>query len=394
MKNILLVLIGIFFASACQQKQKQDESSTAPPQHFISAGEQSLASDDMIELGDSCGVCSYSESVKDGNVYLLGANAEPQKIINQIVRFIGVPPNFDVRSATVSNAVAIVPEKGKEKGKRLILYNPEFLMTVDDSTNSKWGVVSVLCHEIGHHMLWHTLTKDKNPKNEIDADKYSGWLMRNLGASKKESIAAILALGSENDSRSHPEKNKRKSAILAGWEEADETIRYGAEDFSALIAKRSGSGSKRPPVKPTTEQPKQTQTKSSHGSSNNHPPTQTYEPKPYIPEKPVVKKKNTDFYIIIQQIVPNELEARAAVKKLVNGGFTASYVNAAEYRTLSEHGENFIVYVGPYQSEFHCGIAVEHYRKIDPSAVGFLVSNQDYIAIISGVGQVNVHAIR
>ena len=89
--------------------------------------------------------------------------------------------------------------------------------------------MSILAHEIGHHLSGHTITKKgSNPNDELEADKYSGFVLYKLGASLSDATYAIRELGSENGSSTHPPKSERIRAISQGWNEANETRNYGA----------------------------------------------------------------------------------------------------------------------------------------------------------------------
>lgn len=87
------------------------------------------------------------------------------------MRVTGISGNrFEIKAADVSNAQArIVGDK------RLILYNQEFMARVKRTTNTDWAAVSILAHEIGHHLEGHTLGKDgSRPADELEADRFSG----------------------------------------------------------------------------------------------------------------------------------------------------------------------------------------------------------------------------
>ncbi|MGZ8545123.1 MAG: hypothetical protein ACXWV0_07485, partial [Flavisolibacter sp.] len=76
---------------------------------------------------------------------------ESRNIAQEIIDIVGLKPNFEVREANVPNAAAIV-----YNGKRYVLYNPTFIRQLEQSTGTKWAGISVLAHEIGHHLNGHT----------------------------------------------------------------------------------------------------------------------------------------------------------------------------------------------------------------------------------------------
>jgi hypothetical protein len=79
---------------------------------------------------------------------------EAGQIAKEIVKTAGLPANFALMEANVENALAVVTN-----GKRYILYNPRFMVALTHATGTKWAAVSVLAHEIGHH-LWRKRNSD------------------------------------------------------------------------------------------------------------------------------------------------------------------------------------------------------------------------------------------
>jgi hypothetical protein len=81
--------------------------------------------------------------------------------------------------------------------------------------------MSILAHEIGHHLSGHTLNNnDDKLNNELQADKFSGFILYKLGATLLQAQKAINQLGTEQDTGTHPSKYKRMDIIKMGWEEA------------------------------------------------------------------------------------------------------------------------------------------------------------------------------
>lgn len=69
--------------------------------------------------------------------------------------------------------------------------------------------MSILAHEIGHHLLGHTISiGSSNPQDELEADKFSGFVLYKMGASLNDAVQAIQLLGSDTDSKTHPSKQK------------------------------------------------------------------------------------------------------------------------------------------------------------------------------------------
>jgi hypothetical protein len=84
---------------------------------------------------------------------------------------------------------------------------------------------------------------------------------------------------------------------------------------------------------------------------------------------------NKDFYIIAVSIASSETEAMDKVNSLKSEGYNSDFLWIPDYKSLSG-AEYFSVFIGPFRSESECAIAVQEYRKSNPSAYGLLVSNE------------------
>jgi len=119
--------------------------------------------------------------------------------------------------SNISNAIATT-----YKGIRYILYDKEFMESIAARTNS-WSKVSILAHEIGHHVYGHTLSEapslSASRQMELEADEYSGFVMYKLGVSLSQAQEAIhLASTNKDDTYStHPSRDKRLRAIAKGY---------------------------------------------------------------------------------------------------------------------------------------------------------------------------------
>lgn len=155
----------------------------------------------------------------EGSKTVQAAPGDPDAatIIQQIIDVVGLKPNFEVKAANVLNAAAVV-----YGGKRYILYNPNFFNGLTRATGNKWAAVSVLAHEIGHHLDGHTLTgSGSRPETELEADEFSGFVLRKMGASLNDAQAAMKMAAQQRSSATHPGQYDRLTAIADGWNKAD-----------------------------------------------------------------------------------------------------------------------------------------------------------------------------
>ena len=99
---------------------------------------------------------------------------------------------------------------------------------------------------------------------------------------------------------------------------------------------------------------------------------------------------NKDFYIIAVSIASSETEAMDKVNSLKSEGYNSDFLWIPDYKSLSG-AEYFSVFIGPFRSESECAIAVQEYRKSNPSAYGLLVSNESSKRVsITGTNKIKI----
>ncbi|MDP5120162.1 MAG: M48 family metalloprotease [Spirosomaceae bacterium] len=150
---------------------------------------------------------------------MLGFRSRPEAIeaVNEIVRRSGLKQNFYVMECpNIDNCFAAVRD-----GERLIVYDAAFMKKINGMTNTDWSAMSILAHEIGHHLQGHTLKMGGSEQSkEIEADEFSGFVMYQMGATLKEAQSAIQRLATDYDSGTHPPKGQRLGAIKRGFDNA------------------------------------------------------------------------------------------------------------------------------------------------------------------------------
>lgn len=172
----------------------------------------------QIHLEHSCG---FSENItRVAVIHEFTTNSEAETVMNDIMNNVGLRPNFRVLPADVPNAAAVVSEQ-----VRYILYNPTFIQSVRTGTKTNWSAISILAHEIGHHLNGHTLTNlGSRPNMELEADEFSGFILRKMGATLEQSQAAMKYLANPRGSSTHPPRDERLKSIERGWRQADEML--------------------------------------------------------------------------------------------------------------------------------------------------------------------------
>jgi hypothetical protein len=156
-----------------------------------------------------------------------------KEIIHSIISSVGLKPNFEIREAKISNAAAV-----NYKGKRYILYDAKFIERIQNTAQTDWAAISILAHEIGHHLNGHTLLGkgNDNPALELEADEFSGFILRQMGASLEDAQKATRLMSSVRESASHPGRKARLTAIEKGYLSANERILAYANQAKVHIA--------------------------------------------------------------------------------------------------------------------------------------------------------------
>lgn len=147
------------------------------------------------------------------------SSAFARDIIHNILNVVGLKPNFEIRAAEISNAAAV-----NYGGKRYILYDPNFMDKIQNAAQTDWAGISILAHEIGHHLNGHTMLRGGSPVLELEADEFSGFVLRKMGASLEDAQKAMSIISNERGSSTHPGKSARLAAIADGYSSANEMI--------------------------------------------------------------------------------------------------------------------------------------------------------------------------
>ena len=168
-------------------------------------------------------ICNYTgqvgpQALCDFMMYT-ASNGHAEKVVDKILKPIGLNRNFKIiECPNTRNCFATVLS-----GQRFIIYDGAFMQRIEDMTETDWSAISIMAHEIGHHLQGHTIDgKGGQPQKEIEADRFSGFVLHQLGASLDDALIAIKTLGADYATSTHPPKVARIESIRKGWLEADE----------------------------------------------------------------------------------------------------------------------------------------------------------------------------
>lgn len=177
------------------------------------------------ELASQLQACSYDGSpvTVDAHGMASGRDGAGQQVVAEIMKYTGLPQNFDVLPhPQVPNAAAVILVGDDKLPHRVIAYNEKFMADVQKATaNNNWAPVSIMAHEVGHHLSGHTIQPGgSQPPTELEADKFSGYVLYKMGALLADAQKAMNTLVPEADGPTHPGRGKRVTAIAEGWEQA------------------------------------------------------------------------------------------------------------------------------------------------------------------------------
>jgi len=178
-------------------------------------------------------------------------NNEAQIALNKIINVLGISQRFAIYQCNgIDNCQAVTI-----RGIRYIFYDSYFMKDISNNANSSWTNLSILAHEIGHHLNGHTvdilavltgeiksLSLSEKRQQELEADELSGYVMAKLGSTLYQAQQAInLSSFDGDDSYStHPSKTKRLAAIEKGFNKAKNasTISLSSNNTSTAEAEK------------------------------------------------------------------------------------------------------------------------------------------------------------
>jgi hypothetical protein len=163
---------------------------------------------------NSCGYVIPPKSYLRSNFKSVYEAADIVKLMLDSVKW---KENFRLKEQNgINNAYATMVNQ-----VRWIVYDNDFLENLDAYAATKWASISVMAHEMGHHYFNHVLKNQGSTiPSEIEADKFSGYVMNRLGATMEQSLAAMQKIGTDRASSTHPAKSDRLIAIKGGWDMA------------------------------------------------------------------------------------------------------------------------------------------------------------------------------
>lgn len=161
--------------------------------------------------------CAFNDVEIPKEVITFSSDEDAKEALMNIMSFTGLEPNFTIMAFNVPNAAAVI-----QNNKRYILYNQYFMAKLKDRTKNQWSKISVLAHEIGHHLNAHTLENTgSRPEIELEADSFSGYVLQRMGATLDDAVITMQKISGSQGSTTHPGRNARVAAVSNGWKKAE-----------------------------------------------------------------------------------------------------------------------------------------------------------------------------
>jgi hypothetical protein len=160
--------------------------------------------------------CSFypGDKITDA-IYNFQSSEEALTIVKRITGAVGLEPNFELLQANIPNAAAVVYQQ-----KRYILYSLLFIEKIREVTATDWAALTIMAHEVGHHLNGHTLgDSGSRPTLELQADKFAGHTVKRVGGTLDQALAAYQIMSAEG-TETHPPRSARLEAVTRGWIDA------------------------------------------------------------------------------------------------------------------------------------------------------------------------------
>lgn len=306
------------------------------------------------------------------------SNAEADDALGKILSVVGASKRFIVAPCEdINNALAVVDD-----GMRYILYDPEFINSISQTSNY-WANMSILAHEVGHHINGHTLSASissyENKIQELEADEFSGFVMQKIGATLDQATDAIASIAPSGDDTysSHPNKQRRINAIKKGYERAEnnsfitEKKLTDWEEYYFRAVEKANTEDYEGAIKDFTE------------SLKLKPDSNTYFRRGVAKENINDNSGAKSDYIRSVEINPNTWEShyRLGRNLYISEDYFGAISALIKYFDLVDYsGDYYDIWAGFYIAEsfFSEGIYNKSMDYID-----YIIKRQDYVSIIS-----------
>ena len=227
-KNILIIFYShiLFFLSCSENNNKSSaqikNNDTTQQQRYVPP--TGTTPGKLVTTGRACYFDDISTIQKTLEIQLDSAEKRELGIINEIMKYTGLPANFTIYKGDVSNALATNYED-----TRLIIYNEDMFNLIDRQSQSFWSSVFIMAHEIGHHLTNNISEKYPPIQAELEADAFAANVLYKMGADTIQTLSALQSnfISNSMDTKTHPSKTKRLENAIKSWKNAN-MLQYDA----------------------------------------------------------------------------------------------------------------------------------------------------------------------
>jgi hypothetical protein len=101
-----------------------------------------------------------------------------------------------------------------------LLYNHDSIVDFNIKSRSRYGLISILAHEVGHHSFNHFLKPPGTTIRiqELQADFFAGWIMATLNVPREEIGKGIARVAGSVKNADYPALKERLAAVNLGFE--------------------------------------------------------------------------------------------------------------------------------------------------------------------------------
>lgn len=167
------------------------------------------------------GLCLFDTNSSPDDLYAFSSDVAMEARVDSLVGLAGLDRNFVVATANIPKAAAAIVAPN-----RMLLYSQEDFQETGNRATTNWNHLAVLCHQLSHLLLQHTLTTipAERKREELEADQFAGTLLHAFGSTLDQSLIVYRSLPARGTARLYPSRAERLVAVEKGWRSLGDTI--------------------------------------------------------------------------------------------------------------------------------------------------------------------------
>lgn len=164
-------------------------------------------------------LCLFDTNSPRDDLYTFSSDIAMEARVDSLVGLAGLDRDFVVAAANISKAAGAITAPN-----RMLLYSQEQFQESKTATN--WSHLAILCHQLGHLLLRHTLTTvpEERKHEELEADRFAGTLLHAFGGTLVQSQIVYRSLPARESTHLYPSRAERLAAVEEGWRSLGDTV--------------------------------------------------------------------------------------------------------------------------------------------------------------------------